>query len=151
MRWGMCQVYLRRMRIDTASFGVAPQGWLWAEKMRMRQTERTTSDSCVNGWRAAHTRGSVSAKSQHPAYEKVNHRSACDAVCELILKGRTMKCWKFETWEKCPGSIVQNPATQLGFETSHIASYVPNHGDLFCHLINQISCLILAVKDSLKS
>ena len=29
--------------------------------------------------------------------------------------------------------------------------YVPNHGDLFCHLINQISCLILAVKDSLRS
>ena len=30
-------------------------------------------------------------------------------------------------------------------------SYVPNHGDLFCHLINQISCLILAVKDYLSS
>ena len=30
-------------------------------------------------------------------------------------------------------------------------SYVPNHGDLFFHLINQISRLILAVKDSLRS
>ena len=27
----------------------------------------------------------------------------------------------------------------------------PNYGDLFCHLINQIRCLIFAVKDSIRS
>ena len=29
-------------------------------------------------------------------------------------------------------------------------AYVPNHGDLFCHLIDQIIRLNLAVKDSLR-
>ena len=32
----------------------------------------------------------------------------------------------------------------------HDSPYVPNHGDLFCHLIDQIISLILAVKDSLR-
>ena len=41
-------------------------------------------------------------------------------------------------------------ALQPGGQAGMSMHYVPNHGDSFCHLINQISCLILFLKDSLR-